>query len=59
MKPILKTKTFWVNVFGAAAAVLNGPLGGVVPPEALAAAVAALNIAVRFVTDTPASLTGR
>ena len=59
MKSIFQSKTFWVNVLGAGAAVLNGPLGADVPPEALAAIVAALNIAVRFVTSEPVSLTGR
>jgi hypothetical protein len=59
MKPIWRSKTFWVNVLGAGAGLLNGPLGADVPPETLAVIVAALNIAVRFVTSDGVSLTGR
>lgn len=58
MKAIWRSKTFWVNVLAGAAAVANGPLGLVVAPETLAIVVAAINVGLRFVTDTPVSLTG-
>lgn len=59
MKPIWKSRTFWANALGAGAWILNGPLGHVVPPEALGLTVAVVNIALRFITDEPVSLTGR
>lgn len=56
MKPFWKSRTFWVNVAGGAGAVLNGPGGAVVPPEWLALALAGINLALRFATKVPVSV---
>lgn len=46
-KNILKSKTFWVNLFGIAAT-----LSGYLPPEWAALALAVSNIGLRFVTNS-------
>lgn len=57
--PILKSKTFWTNVLGAAAQVVNAGALHAVNPIVGIVAQAALNVAIRLVTETPASITGR
>ncbi len=50
-KSILKSKTFWLNVAGFAAAYAN-----VLPPEYAALVIAVANIANRFLTKGPVVL---
>ena len=51
-KSILASKTFWLNVVG-----LLGELTGILPPLYAAPILAVLNIALRFLTDKPVTLT--
>lgn len=57
-KAVWASKTFWLNVLGAVALLLNGGLGTLLPPAYLELALAALNIGNRFLTDRPVSLFG-
>jgi len=57
-RPLLKTKTFWVNVLGAAVQLTNSGYLNAIDPMYLTALQAALNIAVRLSTRTPSSITG-
>jgi len=57
-KSIFQSKTFWVNVLGAAAQLVNSGLLQAVDPAVLVIVQAVLNLAVRFVTDTPVSIIG-
>lgn len=52
-KSIFTSKTFWLNLLGLAAHV-----GGIVPPKYSVPIMAVVNIANRFVTSTPVSVTG-
>ena len=59
-KSIWVSKTFWLNIIGLAVLALN-QMGTVLPPNAapyIAAALAALNILMRFLTEVPVSLMG-
>jgi hypothetical protein len=56
MWKIFKTKTFWINALAAATYIVNDTmLNKVIPPEALAIATFAVNIANRFLTTKPVS----
>jgi hypothetical protein len=56
MWKIFKTKTFWINAVAAAAYIVNdGVLNKMIPPEVLAVATFAVNIANRFLTTKPVS----
>ena len=50
-KNILKSKTFWLNVLGVAAAY-----GGVLPPKYAVPVVTLGNIGLRLVSNTPVSI---
>lgn len=55
MKPfigLLKSKTFWLNVAGAAALIING-MHGVIPEQTAAVILAGLNVLNRFLTNKP------
>lgn len=52
IKGLLKSKTFWFNVFSVAAGV-PAILGGVVSPEVLTSVAAAGNIGIRVITTQP------
>jgi hypothetical protein len=52
-KPILKSKTFWLNILGAAAAY-----SGYFPPEIAIPIMAVANIVNRFFTSQPVNITG-
>ena len=54
MKSILKSKSFWLNVLGGAAAY-----GGLLPPKYATPVMAVANIGVRFLTNQPVSLLGK
>lgn len=54
-KSLFKSKTFWLNVAGIAAAVLNAA-APVVPPPAVPVVLGVLGILNRLVTDKPVSL---
>jgi hypothetical protein len=56
MKPFYRSKTVWVNVIGAGAMLLHGPLGSVLPTEYAAVAIALLNLALRFTTTQAVTL---
>lgn len=60
MKSIFASKTFWWNLLSGAGTIL-GLLSGVLPMGAapiLAGINTAVNIGLRFLTNTPVSLTG-
>lgn len=57
MKPLWKSKTFWFNALVAVGSLAQGqPLPEVLPPELLAAVVAAVNIALRLTTKEAVTL---
>lgn len=58
-KAIWESKTFWLNVLGAGVQLLNSGVLDAVDPAYLMLAQAGLNVALRLVTDSPATLTGR
>ena len=53
-KNLLRSKTFWVNVLGVAAAVLSGQFGLIVPTEYAITGLAIVNVLLRLVTAVPA-----
>jgi len=53
MKPILQSRTFWINVLGIALTV-----GQVLPPKYAGPVLAVANIGMRFLTTSSVSLTG-
>ena len=57
-KSILASKTFWANVLGAGAQLVNSGVLQVVDPAVLVVIQAVLNVAVRAVTAAPVSLFG-
>lgn len=60
-KSLFASKTFWFNVLSGAAQVL-GYADGLIPPQYapfVALGHAVLNIALRAVTSTPVTLTGK
>lgn len=60
-KPIFASKTFWLNIIGLILAMLALPeFVGLIPEAYLPTIMAvqgALNIVVRFLTDSPVKLT--
>jgi hypothetical protein len=56
MKPFYQSKTVWVNVIGAGAMLLHGPLGSVDPRRVCGVAIALLNLALRFTTTQAVTL---
>ena len=55
-KPLIKSKTFWVNLLTGIVAFTAGPLGAALPTKYTVPAVAAINIALRFLTTGPVHL---
>lgn len=55
MKPFWRSKVFWVNLLAAAALVAEGVFGRevVIPLEAQATILAAINLMLRAVTREP------
>lgn len=58
MKSIFASKTFYVNVIALAIAAISNPLGYSIPAEPGVAALAILNVILRFMTHQPVSVTG-
>lgn len=52
LKGLLKSKTFWFNLFSVAAGI-PAVLGGVVSPEVLTSVAAVGNIGIRLITSQP------
>lgn len=61
-KPLWQSKTFWVNLISATIAILEGQqITNIIPADWQAEVIAlvfALNIALRYITTQPVSLTG-
>lgn len=57
-KTIFKSKTFWVNVLGVAAAAVAGQYGVTVPVQYAVPLGGAINVALRFLATQPVSVTG-
>lgn len=58
-KPIINSKTFWVNVITLAISLFGGQFGVDVPPEIALPILGVLNILLRLITTEPVSLNGR
>lgn len=52
LKGLLKSKTFWFNLFSVAAGI-PAVLGGALSPEILASISAIGNIGIRLITSQP------
>lgn len=59
MKSIFVSKTFWLNVIAGAIALGSGQLGFTLDPKLSTALIAIANIAMRFLTNSPVSVTGQ
>lgn len=53
IKGLLKSKTFWLNVIGGAAQIINATSGHWIPVEQAAGIQAILNVIVRMMTNKP------
>ena len=54
-KPLLHSKTFWVNLLLAAGAVASGAYGIPIPPKYAVPITAIANVGIRLLTDSPIS----
>lgn len=52
-KKFYYSKTFWVNIIGITAIVVQSQTGYVIPPETQAAALGLVNFVLRLVTKEP------
>ena len=50
---LMKTKTVWVNLIGAALQIVNSLTGEVIPVQTAIIIQAVLNAVVRLITDKP------
>ena len=57
MRPLWRSKTFWLNVGAAVLALMNGG-DGAVPPDLLAGVTACANVAMRLATHGSVSVAG-